>query len=324
MSERAHGIHDHPELKLGKRVTDASRPQLRMGAHMRAAAYVRPAAVDYASRVDQWVLGANDQFGTCGPVSVANLALLVSTVLGEAPVRFTTEEVYDLYRRSGNPDFDPATGADDNGVDMTVLLSELVKGGIGFGPRNVRAIAYGQLNANDPEEMWSAAALFGGVLIGADLDQAQAEQFAAGVTWDHVSRSPDWGGHAMFAAPRYNDVAGTLADRTALVTWGKITDATDKFVRKHMPEAYAVIFPWHLRDRGFWTGLDLAGVAREFTALTGRPFPPVEPPPAPREAVLADFPFAELNAWASRPRGYKGSEKAAAAYNGWKRAHGLN
>jgi hypothetical protein len=121
------GSHAHPTRKLGKRPTDPNRPVLRMGAHLRSVAFARPSVVDYASKVKTWNLGRNDRFGSCGPTSAANFALLVSTVLAEAPVRFTDDEIFDLYRRSGNPDFDPATGADDNGVDMTVLLSELVR-----------------------------------------------------------------------------------------------------------------------------------------------------------------------------------------------------
>src|SRR5437763_16709117 len=129
MHAAAVGIHDHPTLKLGKRPTDPRRPVLHMGMHLQQSAFVRPASVDYTQAVTQWNLGGNDRFGTCGPTSVSNLVLLVSTVLAGSPVRFTDEEIFDLYRRSGNPRFDPATGADDNGVDMTVMLTELVKGG---------------------------------------------------------------------------------------------------------------------------------------------------------------------------------------------------
>jgi hypothetical protein len=302
---------------------------MAMGDHLRSSAFKRPASVDYASRVDRWVLGANYQFGTCGPVSVANLALLVSTVLGHQTLRFTDEEVFDLYRRSGNPGFDPATGADDNGVIMTVMLSELVKGGIGFGPRNVKALAFGRLNARDPEEMWAAAALFGGVLVGADLDQAQADQFERGRTWDHAEGTPDWGGHAMLAAPRYTDVEGTLADRTALVTWAQVTDMTEAFIRRQVPEVYAVIFPWHVRDRGFVDGINLQGVAREYESLTGRPFPALPAPgPAPHvdpapPAQLADLPLEDLRKWAAKPLGRNQSKKAAALFLDWAKRHNL-
>jgi hypothetical protein len=304
---------------LGRRPTDKTRPVLRLGAHLTASAFQAPSQIDYASLVDQWVLGGNDRFGTCGPTSVANFALLVSSALADAPVRFTDEEVFDLYRRSGNPNFDPATGADDNGVDMTVMLAALVKGGIGFGDRNVKALAFGTLNAYDPTETWAAGALFGGVLWGADLDVSQSRQFDAGQPWDYAPTSA-WGGHAILAAHRYSDVEGTLADRTALVTWAELIDATDTFIAQQVPEVYAVIWPWHLKDRGFLQGIDLTGVAVEYERLTGRQFPEIPAPqPAPSEDQITFTPeqYAAIADWAAQPHWWARATRAAAA---WKSA----
>lgn len=269
-----------PTRKLGLLPRDESRPVLKMGRHLKTEAIQIPDSVDYASKVSHWLLGSNDRFGTCGPTSVANLALLVSAVLGGSPVEFTDEEIFDLYRRSGNPDFDPATGRGDNGVEMTVMLSELVKGGIGLGDRNVKALAFGTIDSHDETETWKAAALFGGVLWGATLYEAQDTQLNQGKPWDYVRRSALWGGHAVVASLRYSDKTGTAADRTALVTWAELIDATDAFIERQVDETYVVIFPWHLTDAGFLQGVDLAGVAQEFEALTGRPFP-AEIPPAP-------------------------------------------
>lgn len=317
-------------LRLGRRPADQSRPVLRLGAHLRAAAFTTPPKVDYASHVDTWLLGQNDQYGTCGPTSVANLALLVSTVLTNSPVRFTDAEIRDLYRRAGNPRFDGQTKnpdgsyVDDNGVDMTVMLAELVRGGIGFGERNVKAVAFGALNKFDPAETWAAAALFGGVLWGADLDESQSQQFDAGQPWNYTAGSPQWGGHAILAAPRYTDQAGTLADRTGLVTWAKLVDATDTFITRQVPEAYAVIFPWHLRDAGFLAGIDLAGVGAEFTALTGRPFPAApapQPAPAPGGPVARPvFPLTRVQPFLDDPHRYSRATLAADAIKTWVEA----
>jgi hypothetical protein len=296
--------------RLGRRHTDRSRPVLRMGAHLTTAAFQTPTQVDYAKQVPTWLLGANDRYGTCGPTAVANYALLVTSVLGGAPVQFTDEEIFDLYRRCpGNQDFDGKTKysdgsyVGDNGVDMTELLSELVKNGIGFGPRNVKAVAFGALNAFDIAETWAAGATFGGTLLGMDLDQAQSRQFDKGQVWDYTTGSPSWGGHAVLAAHRYSDVEGTSADRTALVTWGEMTDASDAFFSHQVPESYAVIWPWHLTDKQFLTNVDLPGIAAEFTSLTGRSFPvPVAPPvePAPNKPKLP-FPTATWEEFVAHP-----------------------
>jgi hypothetical protein len=317
------GIHAHPTKKLGKRPTDPNRPVLRMGTHFTAAAFTAPASVDYASRVPSWLLGANDKFGTCGPTSVANLALLVSTLLADAPVTFTDDEIFDLYRRSGNPDFDPATGKGDGGVDMTVMLSELVKNGIGSGARNVKAVAFGSVDPHDTAKLWAAGCLFGGVLWGADLDVAQQAQTDAGL-WDYKPSST-WGGHAILSAPAYSDQPGTLADRTKLVTWAELIAATDTFIGRQVSECYVVLFPWHLGDRRIYEALDMQGVAAEYQQLTGRPFPaPVQPPtpqppaPAPGPAPApSGFPLAAWKAFANHPYSRPKEKAAVAAVNAW-------
>lgn len=259
-----------------------------------------PAAVDYMSKIKTWILGSNDRYGTCGPTSVANFALLVSTWLGDAPVTFTDDEIFDLYRRSGNPKFDPKTGADDNGVDMTVMLSALVSGGIGFGKRNVKALAYAAITPTDTNKLWAAGSLFGGVLWGADLMQAQDAQIGKGL-WDYVGRSRPWGGHAVFSAGSYVDRDGTVSDRTDLITWQQRISATDNFIVAQVKEAYVVLFPWHLANKRFVQNTDLATLAQDFTAITGKPFPAVVPPapaptptPAPVPGNAADVEFAAV------------------------------
>lgn len=281
--------------RLGKRAPDPTRPVLDMGSHLMDVAFETPAEIDYAGRVESWVLGRNYDFGTCGPVSVANFVKLVTTLLADAPVEFTDEEIFDLYRRSDNAGFDPELEWDDprqedNGVIMSVMLSELVKNGIGFGERNVKAVAFGSIDPRDTDALWAAGALFGGVLWGADLDQAQDEQFVTGQPWDVEPYSPTWGGHAVLAAPRYSDQPGTLADRTGLVTWAELIDATNAFVERQVDEAYVVILPWHLGDRQFIEGLDLAAVAAEYEELTGRPFPAPLPAPEPEPAPVTPAP----------------------------------
>ena len=299
--------------RLGRRPADPKRPVLRMGPRLRLGAIPdHPPAVDYFGRIAEWCMGQNDRFGTCGPTSVANLALLVSTWLGDAPVRFTDDEIFDLYRRSGNPDFDPATGADDNGVDMTVMLSALVKGGIGFGERNVKALAFGTLDTSNTAEVMAGGALFGGLLWGADLSTAQQQQLEQHPpVWDYTRRAGEWGGHAILAAGRYTDRPGALADRVGLITWAEVVDATDAFITRQVPECYVVVWPWHLRDATFVAGVDLAGLASDYEVLTGRPFPhAVAPEPQP-EPVPGPAPAADADA------------ALVAAFDSWRAAKGI-
>jgi hypothetical protein len=272
-----------------------------------------PTGVDYMARVPQWLLGRNKEFGTCGPTYVANYILLVTTWLAEWPLAFTDEEILDFYKRSGNPDFDPNTGEGDNGVDMTVMLSELVHNGIGFGARNVKALAYAAIDSHNTDLMWSAAARFGGLGWGSDLAQAQDKQTDARL-WDYVARSRPWGGHATLSAPRYSDVSGTTADRTGLVTWAEVVDATDAFIGKQVAECYIVVLPWHLQDKTFLENTDLATLARDFTEITGKPFPVVVPQPVPEPVPEPPV---------DPPAPADADRKLAAAFDAWRTEKGV-
>lgn len=267
--------HLIPGRRLGRRPADPARPVLKLRDYLTGVLPDHPPQVDYFSKIPSWILGANDQFGTCGPTSLANLILLVSSWLGDTPVRLGDTDIFDLYRRSGNPNFDPATGADDNGVDMTVMLSAAVQGGIG----DHEVLAFAQVNGNDPTEVWAAGALFGGVLWGADLSTAQQTQTDTGL-WDYDASAGQWGGHAIAAAGRYDDQPGTTADRTGLVSWAQVLDSTDTFMAQQVPERYVVVLPEHLGSKAFQQGVNLSALASDYEALTGRPFP-VVPAPTP-------------------------------------------
>lgn len=269
-----------PGMRLGIRPRDPAREVLRLRDFLTGVVPAYPAAVDYFTRVPKWRLGRNREFSTCGPTSLANLKLLVSTWLTDTPVVVTDDQIIDLYRRSGNPDFDPATGAGDNGVDMTVMLSAAIRGGIG----GCRPLAFALVDGTDPAESWAAGSLFGGALWAADLTTAQQAQTGTGL-WDYVPGSGAWGGHAVLAAGRYTSSQGAAGDRTGLISWAAPLDSTDEFVTRQVRERYVVIFEEHLGSREFLAGVDLTKLAAGFKALTGRDFP-ITPPPVPKPAPL--------------------------------------
>ncbi|MGH7743347.1 MAG: hypothetical protein ACREQ5_00795 [Candidatus Dormibacteria bacterium] len=264
-----------PGRRLGRKPRDPNRPVLKLRNYLTGVIPPHPQSVDYFSRIPAWNLGANDRFSTCGPTSLANHLLLVSTWLARSPIQVTDNDIFDLYRRSGNPNFDPATGADDNGVDMTVMLSAAVQGGLG----GVHPVAFALVDDSDPEEIRAAGAIFGCVLWGADLTVAQQRQ----TVWDYVPGSPEWGGHAIAAAGRYTDSPNPASDRTGLLTWAEALDATDQFITRQVTERYVVIWPWHLGTREFVTGINQTALAADYESFTGRQFPmtPPLPPPTP-------------------------------------------
>lgn len=285
---------------LGRRPHDPARPVLRLSSYL-AEAPTYPQAADYLSRIPAWDDYMNGQFGVCGPASVSHQRSQVSSYLTGRVHVPTHAEAFALYTLL-NPDFDPATGAGDNGVVMADMLSALLREGIG----GVRPLAYAAVDPDSFEEVHAAIALFGSVLCGLDLDIAQDEQFDAGAPWDYARRSRSWGGHAVMAGAYTGQTELGTTD-ISVVTWGQVQACTDEFFARQLAEAWVVIWPEALGNRQFLDGVDLARLAADYEQLTGRPFPSLTPPTAPPapdapgefEAALATF-VAAAQRWLER------------------------
>jgi hypothetical protein len=276
---------------LGRRPTSPARFAHTIRLPLTGAAPPHPLVADHLSSVPQWMGGGNDRFGTCGPTDVANSAVLTYWYLLGEQVTVTDDDVFDLYRRSGNPDFDPATGAGDGGVDMTVMFSALVKGGITItrasGARElVRPYCFAA-HPVDIDTVRAVTSIFGCSHLAVDLDLAQQSQTGAGL-WDYVARSPGWGGHAVPGGAYTSSAAARTADETVL-TWQARVGTTDAFIARQLSEAYVVVWPVLWDHPAFQAGVDRAALAAAYTAETGRPFPvPVPPPPPPPPPAPGD------------------------------------
>lgn len=245
--------------RLGRRAP-SNRPALHLASLIKAVPD-HPLTVDHLAAVTNWRVLGNDRFGDCGPVSVANSRALVTKTLAGRESYPTLASVYDLYRRSGNPGFNPVTGDDDNGVDMQTMLGAVAHGGIA----GRKAVAYAKVDHRDLDQVKAAIAIFGFVLLGADLQQAQAR----GSIWDNAPASPDWGGHAILAGAYRT---GQRFD-VGVVSWGQVIGVTDAWWPR-VEEAWAVIWPEACFTRQFQQGIDVAALAADYRQLTGRTLPP--------------------------------------------------
>lgn len=243
-----------------------------------------PVEANNLDGVPGWELGMNDRYGTCGPTSVANHRRLVTYNLTGRMDAVSLDDVFDLYRRSGNPNFDPANPYDDNGVYMHVMLDTLLRDGIG----DRKPVAFAKIEPGDFDTLNAAVAIFGGVLLGLSLQVAQQRQS----TWDFTSGSPEWGGHAVLAG-RFADPGGDLADREGIITWAEELPTTRRFIEALEDEAWVVIWPEHLSDGVFLQGVDVNALRSAYEELTGRSFPAPDPepvvpvPPSPAELLEA-------------------------------------
>jgi hypothetical protein len=298
MTEPAEGIHGHPQLKLGKRPPKRA-PALRLAQFVNtaeaAAAPTHPATDDNFQTFLQagrtFGLYRNSEFGVCGPTMIANSRRLASFLAGtyEEP---SQADVFDLYRRSGNPDFDPATGADDNGVDNQTMLEEVHRGGIG----GRKCLAFASVDHTDMDEMRAAINRFDFLCTGVNLAVAQQSQSnGADPVWFYVKGSASWGGHDVLTAKYTSDPARDAE----CVSWAEFIDMTDEFVLQQLDEAWVIIWP-ETYDR--MTAAERGALAAAYEALTGRPFPvqppapvPVPPEPTPAPTPAPDPAFVDVD-----------------------------
>jgi hypothetical protein len=255
-----------PGRRLGLKPTDKKHAVVRIGWKNGKPPHAPPAA----DHLKGWgfELGANDHFGTCGPTSVSNHRDMTTYTLAGKETNAPLSCVFDLYKRSGSPNFDPQTGRGDDGVSMDTLCEAIQQGGF----CGVKAIGYGALSDLSDESLYAAINVFGGVLFAVDLQSAQQSQTDQGL-WDY-RRTPPWGGHAILAAAFDQTIA-----RIDVVSWQSRIGTTASFRAHQLTEVWVPLWPEILTAQTlFDSGVDVAALAADFQALTGKPFPVVIPP----------------------------------------------
>lgn len=285
---RSHEVRVVAGKRLGRRPHDPNRRALRLGRMLTGVIPQRPASADHFSKITNWGMLDNDQYGDCGPASVFHDRMLIRQYLAGTPLLPDTAATLDLYKRSGNPSFP----SEDNGVVIADMLAEVAKpvsqgGGIG----GVNAIAYAKIDITDLDERDAALAIFGSLILGVGLTDAQEAQTDAGKPWDVVSGSPDWGGHAVLAGAYTGDTASGRPD-VSVITWGATQGITDAFWAQQVQEAWVVIWPEHLGTAEFLAGIDRNVLVSDYADLFGvtlviPPNPTPVVPPAPAAALTA-------------------------------------
>jgi len=250
---------------LGRR-PPKNAPALRASQFLTGVIPAHPVAADNLSKAT-YGLYDNDTYGVCGPTSVANQRRQITAYLGGKQVDPTQNDVFDLYKRSGNPNFDPADpgGPGDGGVDMQTMLEEVQRNGIG----GEKCLAFAKLDAQNVEEVRAWIAIFGGVLVGVNLLTAQQSQQ---VIWDY-KRSAEWGGHAVFG--------GGYDPNPEIISWAEKYETTPSFWSHQTEEVWGVIWRENVGTTQFEQGVDKQALETAYTELTGRPFPSVDPQPTP-------------------------------------------
>jgi hypothetical protein len=320
------GIHSHPTSKLGKRPPTA-KPAIRYTAIRTATAVTAPtvpATFDDLSTVT-FGLDGNDQYGVCVPTGFDNFRRLVTKLYSGAQVDASQDQIFTWYREQ-NPNFDPATGAGDNGMDIQTFLSARVKAG--------DILAFASVDKDSDTQVREATWLFGGLILGVDLQIAQQTQ----PTWDY-SQSPQWGGHCVMQGATEATADGSELEDC--ISWATRVQMTQAFLAHQRSEAWVVVTSAHLANPTFRQGIDLRALAEQYTALTGRPFPgspvppspspspapvPVVPPsPSPTPVVDPDQELADtVRTWLAERHHWGEASHVAHALQAWESAKGLS
>jgi hypothetical protein len=273
-----------PGRRLGKHAP-SDAPAVKLSDHYRAQspAYTRPASADNMTGLT-FMMGGNDRFGTCGPTSVANYLVIDYAKHGET-ITVTDDAIFELYRHAGNPGFDPATDADDNGVDMKKLLGAYAKHGLVIThqdgqPERVYPAGWAALDHHDPGSLADGIGLAGAIVCGQALETAQQEQTSATPPlWDYEQSDP-WGGHATVYGAYTGITEAGLKDATT-ASWTELIGTTDAYVGNQLDEAYVIVSPATAASDTFNEVVDAGSFAADFEAQTGQKFTPVTPAPTP-------------------------------------------
>lgn len=312
-------------MKYGRRAP-SNQPALRFASFRRDGAVIppHPSSEDYLATLSNWNMLGNDVAGDCVAVTWANFRRLMSRYAG-AETYPSQDDVWAIYRTQ-NPDFDPSgsertngPGSEaDQGMDIQTLLTYLTKHG---GPDGVKPIAFAKVDYTNRDELEAALAIFGGVWVGINVIEANMTEFDQGKPWDYVKGSAVDGGHSV--------LAGGYTPNVRFITWAQETDFTDSFRTHLFEEAWAVIWPEHLTTAQFEAGVDVAALAADYQAITGRslpvappapvptpvpaptPTPAPVPAPTPVPTPASGFPADEYAKWKQHPVKYKAEFIAA-------------
>lgn len=314
-------------LKYGRRAPKLA-PALKLSSFLKTSDVpAHPAQQDNFTPLNGgWQMLGNDQYGDCVAVTGANVRRLMTSGNYYADLN----HVIDFYKTQN-----PAFPSQDEGMDIQTALETLVNNGDKYFD-GVKALAFAKVDHTNAEEVKAAISIFGYVWTGIYVRTANMDQFNAGQPWDYAPNSPIEGGHSIVTGGYDGDGVG---GDERFITWAQETSFTDAFWSHDVEEAWVVIWPEHLTTAKFQAGIDVAQLASDYTALTGKPFPvqpqpvptptptPVPTPtpsPTPEPVDQADETLWEaVKAWANA-RHVRSNKAAAKAVLAWAKDKGLS
>jgi hypothetical protein len=289
---------------------EESHPRLKLGRFLTGTYPAAPAIVDYVSKVADWPMYGNDQYGDCVWAMIGH-TIEAATTYG----RGKTVEVAEADVLKGYSDvtgFDAGDPSTDQGTVIQDALSYWRKTGVG----GHKILAFAEVDHTNPDEVDAALYLFGHLELGINFPAVAMEQFNAGQPWDVVpDDGGNEGGHAIDLGvvrpqmstaipPRPVLVGRNVRGNYEIITWARVQEMTPAFFARYVEEAWVVLTPeWYDAQGRNPEGIDAAALGEGFTALTGEPSPfrpspgpspiPEPPQPSPGPVDVADGALAD-------------------------------
>jgi hypothetical protein len=215
----------------GKHPASTPLKALFLTAYLAAAAPITYSPVvrwDQAVKPADWSVLGNDQYGDC--VVAAGLHLRQAWA-ANAGSNFTptTDQALAEYRSLTG--YDPATGANDNGVDENAFCQSWQAAGL----VGEQCAGSALINYSNLDLLKFSIEVFGGVLVGTQVTQQCEQQTDAGQPWqDGWWFSPVLGLHGI-------PLLGYDQDYFYANSWGQIVRIAPQWVLRRFDEAHVIV-----------------------------------------------------------------------------------
>ena len=224
-----------------------------------------PPNIDWGVKAqDKYILGHNDAYGDCVAVASLNACIDHASNTND-PYSLTDDDAVKVYSAVGG--FDPATGANDNGLQPIDMLKWWAKNPI----NGISLLAYAQVDQTNITQVRQTVSIFGGAFTALALPKTAQRQ--VGSLWDVAPfwmpgrTAGSWGLHMVWADSY--DASQAAPARYNCETWKTRQPITEAFLKKYGLEIWAIVTDLWLdaQDKKSPGGLDLSGLLAASAAL---------------------------------------------------------
>lgn len=215
-----------------------------------------PTAIDWTSKIPDWQMLGNDQYGDCTCAAAMHLEMLWTSQTSQEYVP-TTEQTLAAY--TAITGFNPADPNTDQGAAELDVLNYWRK--TGFIPGKT-ILAFMSVNHTNIQHIKSAIALFGGVYAGIQVPSNAQDAFSNGQPWNDTTCNDIEGGHAI-PLVAYDE------NYVTCITWGQKQLISYSWLGRYLEETYAVLSPDWLTAHGTApSGFNLAQLQTDLNIIT--------------------------------------------------------